>query len=601
MKCCARCGAENGVTARFCAKCGAKMEAPSAPVAPQAALAPSAGARFPKESEEVFFHCKACGQRVEASSDMAGQQFGCPGCGKPLVVPVPQQAKARRGAERVAQPEPRQAPALQPGILSPTSAASSASPLLRLRPVFAGIGAVVVLSLIAAAMVIFCFPRSPRGGLSRPADSAASEVRRMKLTIRDKTIYAGQYPHMLSSYDAAGEAAGTGAFSLSGDMRNTIMDISDIPEESDPWSPKLGVQCGVGDKQVALVTLRRKLCSAAYIDSEGVVFPGEAREVDETGPSITVQFNSPAGNPICLKGVSVKVKTRSGKTLKTRPVEDNMLTIEHVPREALNITVASSVLKHWKGVLFPAYRSAKAGLVFYCLKDVSVGEEDASPPRSKAISADANAQQPETPKVPPHDEPGAWESAARTGTPTSFAEYFKRYPDSPRIKTQKGTVRGRFWCRLDAANSQNGVLVTVEGTDLLLNVPLEEAERLEVINSKLATSGLAKEAIGQSFCCIFTEIVDGGYVVSRNLGDAVVKEVIAPKDSEEGTLVLSADGASLLTWDLRQAKTRARPDARPTFVAAAAAMRPFNDIPADVSKEVSAESQAVRVSSQADE
>jgi hypothetical protein len=162
-------------------------------------------------------------------------------------------------------------------------------------------------------------------------------------------------------------------------------------------------------------------------------------------------------------------------------------------------------------------------------------------------------------------------------------------------------VRGRFWCRLDAANSQNGVLVTVEGTDLLLNVPLEEAERLEVINSKLATSGLAKEAIGQSFCYIFTEIVDGGYVVSRNLGDAVVKEVIEPKDSEEGTLVLSADGASLLTWDLRQAKTRARPDARPTFVAAAAAMRPFNDIPADVSKEVSAEAQAVRVSSQADE
>jgi len=250
-----------------------------------------------------------------------------------------------------------------------------------------------------------------------------------------------------------------------------------------------------------------------------------------------------------------------------------------------------------------------AMVVFFCISH-SPGGGNAQPSARLApqlrklkisVPVDSDLQQPTTSKAQSEEETVAWESAIQTGTPIAFAEYFKLYPESPRIKIQKGTVRGRFWYRLDAANSQNGVLVSVEGTDLLLSVSLEDAERLDVINSKLATFGLTKEAKGQSFCYVFTEIVDGGYIVARKLGGAVVKEVIEPKDSEDGTLVLSADGASLLTWDLRQAKTRALPDPRPTFIAAAAAMRPFNEIPADVSKEVSAESQAIKVSSQAEE
>jgi len=172
------------------------------------------------------------------------------------------------------------------------------------------------------------------------------------------------------------------------------------------------------------------------------------------------------------------------------------------------------------------------------------------------------------------NELAAWESAAKDGTPTAFANYFKKYPASPRIKTQTGAViRGRFWWKTDAPSDPppHGVIVTVKGTDLFVNVSVEEAKRLKVVNSKPIRPGTKNEVKGKTFNYVYGEIVEGGF--------AIGKEVIEPRDNVDSTIVLSADGSRLLTWDLSNAKESTHPDRNPTFPAAAARMKPFNDIP----------------------
>ena len=193
-------------------------------------------------------------------------------------------------------------------------------------------------------------------------------AREIKLSVRDKKVYAGDIPFILSSRDATGEVAGglSGAFtgSISADLNDLILHFSEVP-----WDLTLGVQVEGANQLDGAVALRRNLCQSAFIDPQGLVFPGEAIEVDQTGPSITVKFSSPGG----IGHLAVQVKTKSGRVLKTHMEEGGPLTIEDVPREMLYLTITSSASDgRWASVLFPAFRSASGGVVVYTMNDVWV-------------------------------------------------------------------------------------------------------------------------------------------------------------------------------------------------------------------------------------
>lgn len=75
MKPCSRCGAANRDAARFCAQCGAKMDA--------------AQETFGTESNgpKIRCGCSVCGQHLSATPDMAGTVVNCPACGTQIQLP----------------------------------------------------------------------------------------------------------------------------------------------------------------------------------------------------------------------------------------------------------------------------------------------------------------------------------------------------------------------------------------------------------------------------------------------------------------------------------------------------------------------------------
>ncbi len=198
----------------------------------------------------------------------------------------------------------------------------------------------------------------------------ASPPNEMKLTRRGERTFVGDIPFILSMYDADGNLTG----GLRGDFSNTIMDISSLPEQY-PRTLTLGGQLNGAALDVT-VGLGRKISGAVFTDAQGLVFSDNARQLNENGASIELQFNSPTGNNILLNDLVVLVKTRSGKILNTRIIDGVMLVVEGVPREVLDITVTARTYRTvWTGILFPIYRGAKVGLVIYSLNNVSVGTE----------------------------------------------------------------------------------------------------------------------------------------------------------------------------------------------------------------------------------
>ena len=159
---------------------------------------------------------------------------------------------------------------------------------------------------------------------------------------------------------------------------------------------------------------------------------------------------------------------------------------------------------------------------------------------------------------PPQDaaERQAWELAVNSATPSAFLDFYHAYPASSHITTRIGTVRGRFWVKLDD-RSQLGVIVTVEGMNVLLNVPLEEAVRLGVVGSRPVTTGEVNTT-GRTFEYVYFEaqgdVIAGGMVVE-------------PRDHLNSTIVLDEDGTSLLTWDFSEADIATQPSPDPTFMA----------------------------------
>ena len=78
------CGAANVDKARFCGRCGAEL---ATLPADNPRLLQSAAAKSPGE-EGIKFHCTACGQKLEAPREMAGNQVGCPTCRKMINIPI---------------------------------------------------------------------------------------------------------------------------------------------------------------------------------------------------------------------------------------------------------------------------------------------------------------------------------------------------------------------------------------------------------------------------------------------------------------------------------------------------------------------------------
>lgn len=160
-------------------------------------------------------------------------------------------------------------------------------------------------------------------------------------------------------------------------------------------------------------------------------------------------------------------------------------------------------------------------------------------------------------------EAAAWGSAVKKGTVDAYLAFARGYPKSERIQIRTGTVRARYWYKIampfaQSQESASGVLVTVEGAQLLSNVSLEEAKAEGLLNISSATKGQKVDAKGQTFNWTCLEVTDGGAVVNN--------ELIEPKDSKDATVIVSGDGKTLLAWDVRNAKPVAQPDRKPTYV-----------------------------------
>jgi TonB family protein len=158
----------------------------------------------------------------------------------------------------------------------------------------------------------------------------------------------------------------------------------------------------------------------------------------------------------------------------------------------------------------------------------------------------------------------AWEIANKDGSLEIFKEFYRRYPNSEKLKVTTGTLRARYWFKMDQpfgddGKHRDGVVVTVEGMDVGVNLSLVEAKKLNVIGLTPAAGKEDSDTAGKTFNRIYFESTGGGVLV----GD----QIISPKDSLNAALVLSADGSRLLSWDLSQATVAEHPSPEPTVVA----------------------------------
>ena len=159
------------------------------------------------------------------------------------------------------------------------------------------------------------------------------------------------------------------------------------------------------------------------------------------------------------------------------------------------------------------------------------------------------------------EQAAAWALATKADSPVTFRSFYQEFPGSPYLKTVTGTLRGRYWFKLnmpfgDGGKRRDGVIVTVEGMDLAMNLSLADAKDLGVIGSVPAASTANPNAQGTTFNYKYFEATDGGVVVGSDL--------ITPKDSLKSTIILSADGSRLLAWDLSNSTPAPHPSTQPT-------------------------------------
>ncbi len=193
----------------------------------------------------------------------------------------------------------------------------------------------------------------------------------------------------------------------------------------------------------------------------------------------------------------------------------------------------------------------------------------------------------------------AWQKAEKCRTLNAFRDFYVRYPHSMRIKAVTGTLRARYWFKINDPQRLDGVIVSVAGINIIKNLSLEEALSQNVIGSREPRHGETIKAKGRTFNYVYLEATDGGTIPLRKNGDTTSQSlVITPKDYLGATIFLNAEGTGILTWDLSKATVADYPNNQPTFIRSAAVCEPFNSIPNSVSKKYTPETQDVSFSSE---
>lgn len=168
------------------------------------------------------------------------------------------------------------------------------------------------------------------------------------------------------------------------------------------------------------------------------------------------------------------------------------------------------------------------------------------------------------PPSAPRSEESAWELAEKNGTPDAYLRFATDFPQSSHIKTAVGTLRGRYWFKLNMPFESNdgwrrdGVVVTVAGMKVAKNLSLGEAKRLGVVAVSPARSGPDVQTQATTFNYVYVEATGGGVVVGN--------DVIAPEDLLNSILILSGDGTRLLAWDIGKATPAPQPSRQPTII-----------------------------------
>jgi TonB family protein len=165
---------------------------------------------------------------------------------------------------------------------------------------------------------------------------------------------------------------------------------------------------------------------------------------------------------------------------------------------------------------------------------------------------------------PGMSEFAAWEDANRSGTPETFREFYRVFPSSPHLKTATGTLRGRYWFKVaqpfgDDGKHRDGVIVTLDGMDIGVNLTLSEAKKLNVIGTTSASETADSDSSGRTFNRIYFEATGGGVLVGN--------QMVTPKDLQNTLVILSADGNRLLSWDTTNATPSDHPSTQPTIIA----------------------------------
>jgi TonB family protein len=240
---------------------------------------------------------------------------------------------------------------------------------------------------------------------------------------------------------------------------------------------------------------------------------------------------------------------------KTGIVED----IHVVGGPQLLQQAAMDAVKNW--IYRPYMQNGKAENVITTVNLVfALEERPAAPPA--AAPDEAQASTPAAAVRRGANELSAWELARNDGRPEAYWQFYLSYPHSGHIKTVTGTLRGRYWFKLsmpfgDDGKHRDGVIVTAEGENLSRNLTLDEAEKLDVIGYSAATADANPDSQGRTFNHIYFEATDGGVLAGN--------QIITPKDNGNSTLILSADGTQLLSWDLGNAKSAEHPSTEPTM------------------------------------
>jgi len=173
-----------------------------------------------------------------------------------------------------------------------------------------------------------------------------------------------------------------------------------------------------------------------------------------------------------------------------------------------------------------------------------------------------------TPKSPSHPQTSgeldAWQAAKKVGTPEAYKDFYQKYPHSAHIKVAQGTLRGRYWEVVLGSDNRDGVLVTVEGMNVLESLSVNDAIRLEVIGTSPWEPGAKFTKSGRTFDYVYGEICKGGSTSSSG----AVKLILEPRDYLDSTIILSADEKRLLSWDLSNAHLAEQLSEKCTFIEA---------------------------------